>query len=184
MTQIGFFINQSRCIGCHTCSVSCKDWYDIDAGSINWMRIKKIEKGIFPNPFLAYLPSPCYHCENPDCLKVCPTSAIVKRDSDGIILVDQEKCIGKTECGMLCLKACPWNSPQFGSEDNAKMQKCNLCYERLDNGQQAICVEACPMYALDVGPIDKLKEKHGNNVEAVGFSYSDKVKPSVILKKK
>ncbi|MFW9782121.1 MAG: 4Fe-4S dicluster domain-containing protein, partial [Candidatus Heimdallarchaeota archaeon] len=106
MTQIGIFINQDRCIGCFTCAVACKDWNDIEAGPVNWIRIKTIEMGKFPDPQLAFLPSMCYHCEAPVCVKICPTIAITKRDSDGIVLVDQEKCIGKEECGSKCLKAC------------------------------------------------------------------------------
>jgi len=183
MTQIGFFINQSRCIGCHTCSVSCKDWYDIDAGSVNWIPVKKIERGKFPNPFLAYLPSPCYHCSDPACIKPCPSNAITKRDSDGIVIVDREKCLGNTFCSMLCLKACPYDAPQFGPEGDAKMQKCSLCVERLDKGQQAICVEACPMFAIDVGPMEDLRKKYGDSKDAEGFVYSEKLKPSIIMKK-
>lgn len=184
MAQIGFFVNQDRCIGCFTCAVACKDWHDIDAGPVNWIRIKTIEKGKFPDPHLVFLPSMCYHCEDPACVKVCPPTAIIKRESDGIVLVDQEKCLGKTECGTLCLNACPWDAPQFESEENAKMQKCDLCYKRLKNSQQPVCVEACPMYALDVGIQENLKEKYGENIEAIGFNYSEKIKPSIVFKNK
>ena len=82
---------------------------------------------------------------------------------------------------MACLKACPWNAPQFGPEQGAKMDKCNMCADRLDNGQQTICVEACPMYALDIGPMDRLSQEYGNNVNATGFKYNEKIKPSVIF---
>ncbi len=184
MKQLGFYFDQSRCIGCYTCSVACKDWYDIDAGPVSWMRVKLIEEGKFPNPFIAYLPSPCYHCEKPACIEVCPEKAIIKRESDGIVIIDQEKCIGNKECPSRCLKACPWNAPQFGPEENAKMQKCNLCVERLDEGKGPICVEGCPMYAIDVGTLDILKEKYGDNVQAIGFNYSERFKPSVVFKSK
>jgi anaerobic dimethyl sulfoxide reductase subunit B (iron-sulfur subunit) len=169
-------------MGCFACAVACKDWHDIDAGPAKWIRVEEIEQGIYPDPILAFLPSLCYHCEDPGCVKTCPSTAIVKREKDGVVLVDQEKCIGKTECGALCLKACPWDAPQFGPDKNAKMEKCNLCYERLEKNQQTICVEACPMFALDIGPLDILKEKHGDKVEAAGFKYSEKIKPSVIFK--
>jgi len=184
MTQIGIYINQDRCMGCFTCAVACKDWHDIDAGPVKWMRIKEIEKGEFPNLFLAFLPLLCYHCEDPACINACPVTAIVKRESDGIVLVNQEKCVGKTECGSLCLKACPWDAPQFGPDQNAKMQKCNLCYERLEKDQQPICVDACPMYALEVDGIEKLREKYDYDYNAEGFKYSEKIKPSVIFKPK
>jgi len=184
MTQMGIYINQDRCMGCFACAVACKDWHDIDAGPAKWIRIKEIEKGEFPNLFLAFLPLLCYHCEDPACIKACPATAIVKRESDGIVLVDQEKCIGKTECGSLCLKACPWDAPQFGPDQNAKMQKCDLCCERLEKEQQPICVEACPMYALEVDKIEIIKKKYDDGHDAEGFKYSEKIKPSVIFKPK
>lgn len=180
MTQMGFYFDQTRCTGCYTCAVACKDWHDLDAGPVNWMRVRAIEKGKFPNVFVAYLVSPCYQCAEPPCVLACPAAAIVKRESDGIVVVDREKCLGATECRTLCLNACPWDAPQFGSEENARMQKCDLCLERLEKGQQTICVEACPMYALDVGPLDELKAKYGDGVEAEGFSYSERFKPALV----
>ena len=184
MTQIGFYFDQSRCIGCHTRSVACKDWHGIDAGPVNWRQVKIIEKGKFPNLFIAYLSISCNHCEDPPCIRVCPAKAISKRNSDGVVIVDRAKCVGNKECEMLCLKACPWNIPQFGTEDNAKMQKWDYCLERLEQGKNPICVEACPMYALDSGTMDELKEKYGITQEAEGFEYKDKFKPSIIFKPK
>ena len=184
MSQIGFYFDQTRCTGCYTCSVACKDWYDIDAGPVSWMRVHIIEDGKFPNPFVAYLASPCYHCSNPPCALACPVDAITKRESDGIVVVDREKCLGNIECRTLCLNACPWERPQFGPEEGAKMQKCDLCLERLEQGQQTICVEACPMYALDVGPLDELKAKYGDATAAEGFNYSERFQPSAVFKPK
>ncbi|MFX1303581.1 MAG: 4Fe-4S dicluster domain-containing protein [Promethearchaeota archaeon] len=184
MKQMGFYFNQERCTGCYTCSIACKDWNDIPAGPVNWRKIKKIEEGKFPNLFLAYLSTACNHCANPPCVKACPTEAIIKRDSDGIVVVDHERCIGKKECGSKCLKVCPWNVPQFSKKENAKMQKCDFCLERLEQGQKPICVEACPMYALDAGPIDELKEKYGKIFDAEGFQYFEEFKPSILFNPK
>ena len=184
MTQLGFYFDQTRCIGCHTCSVSCKDWHDIPAGQVNWMRVKTIEDGKFPDLFLAYLSLACNHCADPPCIKACPTGAIFKRKSNGIVLVNREKCIGKQDCGSKCLKVCPWGAPQFSQEENAKMQKCDLCIDRLEENNQPICVEACPMYALNVGLIEELRQKYGSNVKAEGFLNNEKIKPSVIFKSK
>jgi len=184
MTQFGFYIDQTRCIGCYTCAVACKDWHDIEAGPANWMRIKEIERGKFPDLFLAFLPSACFHCAEPACLKACPVEAIIKRETDGIVVVNRDLCIGKTKCGSKCLNVCPWDAPQFGAEDNAKMEKCNLCIDRVENGKQTICVEACPVYALDIGPIEEIKKKYQTNKEAEGFKSSDKIRPSVVFKPK
>jgi anaerobic dimethyl sulfoxide reductase subunit B (iron-sulfur subunit) len=97
--------------------------------------------------------------------------------------VDREACLGKESCG-LCLKECPYEAPQFGAEENAKMQKCDFCIERLKQGLKPICVAACPMRALDAGPMDELMRKYGGAREAEGFSCSSKTEPSVIFKLK
>ena len=184
MTQMGFYFDQTRCTGCFTCSVACKDWNDIDAGPVNWCRIHAIEEGKFPDVFVAYFVSRCYHCEKPACSLACPADAITKRNTDGIVVVDRELCLGNEECDSKCLKACPWDVPQFDPETGAKMQKCDFCLSRQENGQQTICVEACPMYALDAGPLDELKAKYGDNVNAEGFKYSDRFSPAVTFRPK
>ena len=184
MTQYGFYFDQTRCIGCHTCAVACKDWHDIPAGDINWMRVFEILDGKFPDLKMAYLSIACNHCADPPCIRACPTKAITKREEDGIVLVNQDLCLGYEECGAKCLKACPWKAPQFKNMNGAKMEKCNLCFIRLKKGQQTICVEACPMYALDVGPIEELKEKYDYNSEAEGFKTNDQINPSIIFKPK
>jgi anaerobic dimethyl sulfoxide reductase subunit B (iron-sulfur subunit) len=184
MSQMGYYFDQTRCTGCYACAVACKDWHDIDAGPVNWMQVKVIENGRFPTPFLAYLASPCYQCVNPPCVLACPADAIVKRESDGIVVVNRDKCLGKKECHTLCLNACPWDAPQFGPEENATMQKCDFCLDRLEQGQKPICIEACPMYALDIGPMDELKAEYGEDAMAEGFSYSKRFKPAVVFKQK
>lgn len=184
MSQYGFYFDQTRCTGCYTCTVACKDWNDIDAGPANWLPVKSIERGVFPEPHLSYLALPCLHCANPPCVTACPTDAIVKREADGIVVVDAEKCLGGEECGVRCFKACPWDSPQFGAEDNARMQKCDFCLERREQGQQTICVESCPMFALDAAPIDQLIERYGDVPTADGFKPSERFRPSITFKPK
>jgi len=147
------------------------------------MRVTTIEQGRFPDVFVAWLALPCCHCEQPNCVTACPVGAITKRADDGIVVVDRELCLGKDKCD-LCLQACPYQVPQFDVEDNAKMQKCDLCLERVTQGQQPICVEACPMWALDFGPLDQLKAKYGEVTEAVGFAYAPETRPAIIFKPK
>jgi len=86
--------------------------------------------------------------------------------------------------GHLCKDVCPYASPQFAEEAKAKMQKCDLCLDRLERGQQTICVEACPVYALDVSSIDELKAKYGDAAEAYAFHYEKELKPSAAFKPK
>ena len=181
--QVGFYFDQSRCHGCYTCSVACKDWHDIQEEGVEWRPLATIEEGKFPNVFVAFLSLACCHCAQPACAEACPVNAIVKRPEDGVVVVDQEMCLGRNKCN-LCYDACPYHIPQFGPTDNAKMQKCNSCLDRLVEGQKPICVDACPMEALDFGPLDELRAKYGDVKEAAGFVYSAKVNPSIIFKPK
>jgi len=154
----------------------------VPAGPVSWIRIKTIEKGQYPDLFVAFLPVTCYHCFQPACIPACPTGAITKRDEDGIVTVDTEICLG-AGC-QLCLEACPYDAPQFGSEENAKMQKCDLCVDRWAEGKKPVCVDGCPMRALDAGHIDELKAKYGDVKCAEGFVYSEDLAPSVTFKPK
>lgn len=181
--QLALYFDQTRCTGCYTCVVACKDWYDVPAGPASWIRVITIERGKYPEPFLAYLLTPCYHCAEPTCISACPVNAISKREQDGIVVVDREACLGRDNC-QLCLEVCPYGSPQFGAEENAKMQKCDLCIDRWTEGKKPICVDSCPTRALDAGPIDEMRAKYGDSREAVGFTYDAKLSPSVIFKPK
>jgi anaerobic dimethyl sulfoxide reductase subunit B (iron-sulfur subunit) len=184
--QSGFYFDQSRCTGCYTCLMACKDWHEYDLGSEpeNWIRVNTIEKGKFPDLFVAYLAQPCYHCEDPPCIPACPVEAITKRDEDGIVIVDRETCMGNESCEAFCRAACPYDAPQFGPEADAKMQKCNLCSDRWTEGKKPVCVEACPMRALDAGSLDELTAKSGGVRDAEGFIYSKEARPSIVFKLK
>jgi anaerobic dimethyl sulfoxide reductase subunit B (iron-sulfur subunit) len=118
--QVGFYFDQTRCTGCSACRVACKDWNDIPAGPENWMRVLYTEKGKFPKPFVSYMIAPCWHCVEPVCAAACPVDAITKREEDGIVLVDSDACLGSEECDVKCLKACPYDAPQFGPEKALK----------------------------------------------------------------
>jgi len=181
--QLGIYIDQIRCMGCFNCVVACKDWHDVPAGPASWIRLKTIEKGKFPNLFVAFLPTTCCHCKNPECVSVCPAEAITKRDEDGVVIVDREACLGKDDCGM-CLEACPYDAPQFGAEENAKMQKCDLCADRWAEGKKPVCVSSCPVEALDAGPIDELRAKYGDVRNTESFAYSETLAPSITFKPK
>lgn len=132
---------------------------------------------------MAYLSAACYHCAEPSCLPACPVGAITKRDGFGVVVVDRETCLGHDNCA-LCLEACPYDAPQFGAEANAKMQKCDLCLDRLEAGKHPICVDACPMRALDSGPLEALQQQYGTLGEAEGFTYSKACRPAVVFKPK
>jgi anaerobic dimethyl sulfoxide reductase subunit B (iron-sulfur subunit) len=181
--QHAFYFDQTRCIGCYTCVVACKDWHDVPAGPSSWRRIVTVENGKFPDLFVAFLSTSCHHCANPPCVAACPVGAITKREEDGIVVVDRELCLGRDACH-LCGETCPYDAPQFGAEEDAKMQKCDLCQDRLVEGKLPICVAGCPMRALDAGPIEELRKKYCSTQEAAGFDYSSNAQPSVVFKPK
>ncbi len=99
--QVGFYFDQSRCAGCHACRIACKDWHDVPAGPASWMRVNYYEKGPFPDIFASYLISPCYHCEEPVCSYVCPNEVITKREDNGIVVTDHDKCREEQSCGII-----------------------------------------------------------------------------------
>jgi len=181
--QMGFYFDQTRCTGCFTCVVACKDWNDVEAGPATWRRVTTLEKGRYPDLFVAFLSTSCYHCAKPACVSACPVSAISKREHDGVVVVDREACLGRDGCEM-CLQACPYDAPQFGAEENPKMQMCHFCLDRLAGGKKPVCVDACPMRAMDAGTIEELRGKYGDIREAEGFVYSEKLIPSIVFKPK
>ncbi|RJQ38123.1 MAG: 4Fe-4S dicluster domain-containing protein [Dehalococcoidia bacterium] len=178
--QYGFYFDQNRCTGCFACVVACRDWHDVPAGPACWLRVKTVEKGRYPDLFVTFLPMTCYHCQNPACVAACPQGAITKRE-DGIVTIDSQKCLGKDGC-QLCFEACPYGAPQFGPEEDASVQKCDLCRERWAERQKPVCVDSCPTQALDAGHLDDLKVKYGEARDAEGFTYSEELRPSIIFK--
>ena len=179
--QMGFYFNQELCTHCCACVVACKDWHDVPAGPASYIRIAVIEKGKYPEVAMCAMFGTCYHCAEPACVSACTAEAITKRDEDGIVVVNREECLGMDDCG-ICKEECPYDAPQFGAEENAKMQKCDFCIERLAENKNPICVEACNMYALEVGPVEALRAKYGDMRQAEGFIYADELIPSIVFK--
>ena len=159
MTQYGFFVDLSRCIGCNACTVVCKQWHDIVPGPVKPMRVYQWETGVYPNVGLHLLPVMCYHCETPTCMEACENKAIYKEEKYGAVLLDVDKCQGSRKCW----EACPYGAPQFkGDELDTKMIKCDMCIDRLEEGLKPICVLSCGMRALEFGPLDEIIKKYGN----------------------
>jgi DMSO reductase iron-sulfur subunit len=170
MTQYGFFIDLSRCIGCNACVIACKQWHDLEPGPVKWMRVYQWEKGAFPDIEVHTLPIMCLHCQNPVCADACPHQAIAKEEKYGAVLVDPEKCTGEHKC----FEACPYGAPQYaGTTPHDKMSKCNMCIDRLKQGLAPICVLSCSMRALEFGPVEELKKRYGQGNGAAELSQDN-----------
>jgi len=104
----------------------------------NFEGIQKEIYGEFENTFMMYLPRLCEHCLNPTCAAACPSGAIYKREEDGIVLIDQEKCRG----WRMCVSGCPYKKIYY-NWSSGKSEKCTFCYPRIEAGQPTVCSETC-----------------------------------------
>lgn len=142
MKKYSIHLNSRRCIACHGCEVHCKVNKCLPVGpflcDISCTPLQMV--GGVPKTEITF--SSCRHCEDPFCVPVCPTQAMIQRQ-DGIVYVDQELCIG---C-MACKTACAWDVPVQNPGDG-KAVKCDMCMERLDRGLKPACVTKCTTHAL------------------------------------
>lgn len=179
IVQNGFLFDQSRCSGCQACTVACKSWNGLPPGPLKYLKIYEYEKGTFPNVRVHFQWVPCYHCEEPVCVSGCPREAISKEAKYGAVLIDSEKCDG---C-RLCYEVCPYGAPAFeGDEIGTKARKCTMCIDRLEMGDQPICVLACPNRALDFGPLRDLRSRYGDRRDLEDMPSSQTTKPAVVFK--
>jgi anaerobic dimethyl sulfoxide reductase subunit B len=184
LAQIGFYINQSLCLGCKACSVACKDKNNTEVG-VNFRRVYTYEEGSFiqqptngmvHNVKSYYFSIACNHCKHPKCLPNCPTGAIIKRKEDGIVTIDQEKCAGT----QLCVSACPYGGPQYNKK-TFKTNKCNFCIDLQERGEDPVCVATCPMGAIEYGPIDELRKKYGDISQIKGMPKANITSPNLVI---
>ncbi|MDR1088339.1 MAG: dimethylsulfoxide reductase subunit B, partial [Coriobacteriales bacterium] len=164
MTQYGFYFDTSRCTGCKTCQLACIDFHDL-TGRLTYRRIYDYEGGSWEqdvhgawhqDAFMYHVSLSCNHCNLAVCVYVCPTGAMHKEEN-GIVRVDQTVCIG---CGY-CTMACPYGAPHI-SEVTHTSAKCDGCYARLEEQKKPICVEACPLRALEFDDITVLRNTYGS----------------------
>lgn len=145
-----FTFDASSCSGCKACQIACKDKNNLPTGVL-WRRVYEVSGGswqqlgeAWTSDVFAYnLSIACNHCVHPKCAGVCPVDAYVVRE-DGIVYIDETKCMG---CGY-CSWACPYSAPRYNPELH-HMTKCNFCFDHIDAGLPPACVAACPMRVLD-----------------------------------
>ena len=184
MTQYGFHFDGTRCTGCKTCVLACKDKNDL-ANDINFRNIHEYGGGDWTqdaagcwtnDAFVYHVSVACNHCDKPICMANCPQGAISKDEETGEVKSDPETCIG---CGT-CMNSCPYGAPKVDAEQ-MKSVKCNMCADRVAAGAQPVCVEACPLRALDFGDIDDLRAKYGDLSEIAPLPAASETEPNLVI---
>ncbi len=150
--QHGFFFTADNCIGCHACEAACSEKNENPA-HIAFRSVGYVEGGSYPDYKRMNISMACNHCDDPVCLKGCPTKAYTKHAEYGAVLQDPETCFG---CGY-CTWVCPYNAPQLDPV-KGRVSKCNMCVDRLEVGLKPACVSACVGNALDFGVIENTPE--------------------------
>jgi len=185
LPRLGFFTDTSVCIGCKACEVACKEWNAIPAdgpldltgesfdntsalGANTWRHVAFVEK---PAPAstggshdgVTWLMSSdvCKHCTTAACLDVCPTGSLFRTEFDTVV-VQQDICNG---CGY-CVSACPYGVIAQ-REDDGRVFKCTMCYDRIGVGQEPACAKACPTNSIQFGDLDELRFRAQERVDAL-----------------
>jgi Fe-S-cluster-containing dehydrogenase component len=181
--KLGLVIDLDTCVGCHACAVHCKEWnsggvaapltdvapYDAEPDGVWFNRVHSYETGSGAEGRTVHFPRSCHHCETPACVTVCPTGASYKRAEDGIVLVNEDLCIG---C-KLCSWACPYGAREY-DYDAGVMKKCTLCIDRIYNEALVVedrvpaCVATCPAGARHFGDLGDPESGVSRLVESRG----------------
>ncbi|PCJ22501.1 MAG: aspartate carbamoyltransferase [SAR86 cluster bacterium] len=172
--QHGFHFTADNCIGCHACEAACSEKNDLPP-HISFRSVGYVEGGTYPNFSRMNISMACNHCDDPVCLKGCPTNAYTKHAEYGAVLQDPETCFG---CGY-CTWVCPYNAPQLDPVEG-NVQKCNMCVDRLEVGLKPACVTACVGNALDFGVIESIPENREEAKTTIpGFPDPEISKPNI-----
>jgi formate dehydrogenase iron-sulfur subunit len=176
----GFFTDTSVCIGCKACEVACKEWNHVPSGPLSlkgmsfdnttqlsansWRHVAFVEQErSMPDPSgrarWLMASDVCKHCTHAACLDVCPTGALIRTEF-GTVVVQQDVCNG---CGY-CVSACPYGVIDK-REDDGRVFKCTMCYDRLGAGLEPACAKACPTQSIQFGDLDELRERAAGRVE-------------------
>jgi len=170
--QYRFHFDMAQCIGCKCCVVACNE-QNGNPAAINWRRVGEIEGGFYPNTSRFYLSMGCNHCLEPSCLIGCPVDAYAKDPITGIVRHNADACIGCQYCTWNCSYGVPQYNPERGV-----VGKCDMCYDRLADGREPACVNACPEGAIrvEIVKVDEWRQAYTARANGPGLpSASDSI---------
>lgn len=183
--EYAVLVDVTKCIGCRGCQVSCKRWNNLPGESTtlqtDWTNPPTLSYDTYTHiqfkfdynkssdtTTWQFLNWRCMHCHNPACLDACPVDAIVKT-SEGAVVIKTERCIG---C-KYCISACPFGIPQWNAKLE-KVSKCHMCFDRIQDGKEPACVQACPTDALEFGERTTIIQKATQRKNTInGHVYGD-----------
>ncbi len=172
--QHGFYFNADNCIACHACESACSEKNDLPS-HLAFRSVGYVEGGTWPSYQRLNISMACNHCDDPVCLKGCPTRAYTKFAEYGAVLQDPDICFG---CGY-CTWVCPYNAPQLDPV-KGQVEKCNMCVDRLEVGLKPACVSACLAGALDFGVTETTPENRNQlNTRIPGFPDPEITHPNI-----
>lgn len=146
MSEMAFFIDHSRCIGCQSCVQACAEC-DTHRG-VSMIHLETIQR----SDSVQTAPQVCMHCEDPICARVCPADAI-KKTPDGVVQSSlKPRCIGCSNC----VVSCPFGVPKYRAEID-QMMKCDMCYDRSSIGKKPMCATVCPSGALTFTTMEEIQ---------------------------
>lgn len=172
--QHGFYFNADNCISCHACESACSEKNDLPP-HLAYRAVGYVEGGSYPSYTRLNISMACNHCDDPVCLKGCPTRAYTKFAEYGAVLQDPDICFG---CGY-CTWVCPYNAPQLDMT-KGHVHKCNMCVDRLEQGLKPACASACLAGALDFGVTETTPENREQlKTQIPGFPTPDITNPNI-----
>ena len=170
MTEHGFFIDPSRCIGCQACMNACSECETHRGHSL--IHVDFIDRA----NTIATVPMVCMHCDDPTCAKVCPADAI-KKTPDGVVQSAlKPRCIACSNCVL----ACPFGIPKVMIEME-QMMKCDMCYDRTSAGKRPMCATVCPSQALAYVPLEQIARERRETPTNVFHFGSQRVETKIFM---
>jgi len=174
-SDVEFFMDPQRCIGCHACEMACAECET--NGQNPMIHVDYVDRYYSPQTSVQI----CMHCEDPVCAKVCPAVAIEKDEFGIVHSANTERCIGCSNC----VNACPFGVPKK-IEPMDLMMKCNMCYDRTSVGKKPMCATVCPSGALFFGTREEIARKRPNSTPVNQFRFGNqtvKTKVNIMMPK-